>query len=307
MDRLRAMQVFVRVAERGSFTAAAADLGLSHGMASAVVRQIEAGLGVELIRRTTRRMALTAEGLDYLERARRILDEVAEMDEALRDRGGRVAGRLVVQAPVAFARLVLAPSLAAFLDRHPLLRLSLVSRDRLPDMVAENVDVLIYVGPLPDSGQVARRLGQFPLVTAAAPSYLARHGVPAHPDDLAGHKTIDVLSATTGRSLPWQFRVDGAQVLRPMQSALSFESSEAAIAAAASGAGVVQNIAYALGGPIAAGALVPVLAAFRDPGPEMHLVTRRYVTVPARVRAFAAHLRALVRTQAARDTAALDG
>lgn len=306
MDRLRAMQVFVRVAERGSFSAAAADLGLSHGMASAVVKETEAALGVELIRRTTRRMALTDEGMAYLAHARRILDEVAEMDEAMRDRGGRVAGRLAVQAPVAFARLLLAPSLGGFLERYPLLRLALLSRDRLPDMVAENIDVLVYVGPLPDSGQTVRTLGRFPLVTAATPAYLARHGMPAHPDELDAHRVIDIVSATQGRSLPWQFVVDGARVLRPVSSALSFESSEAAIAAAVSGAGIVQNISYALSGLLASGALVPVLAGYRDPGPEMHLVTRRYVTVPARVRAFAAHVQGLVRAQLSREAALLD-
>lgn len=299
------MQVFVRVAERGSFSAAAADLGLSHGMASAVVKETEAALGVELIRRTTRRMALTDEGMAYLAHARRILDEVAEMDEALRDKAGQVAGRLVVQAPVAFSRLVLAPSLGGFLDRHARLRLALLSRDRLPDMVAENIDVLVYVGPLPDSGQVVRGLGRFPLVTAAAPDYLARHGTPAHPDDLEAHRVIDVVSATQGRSLPWQFTVEGARVLRPVSSALSFESSEAAVAAAVAGAGIVQNISYALSGPLAAGTLVPVLAAYRDPGPDMHLVTRRYVTVPGRVRAFAAYVQAVVRAQQAREAAVL--
>jgi LysR family transcriptional regulator for bpeEF and oprC len=293
MDRLRAMTVFVRVAERGSFAGASADLGLSHGTASAVVKEIEAALGVELIRRTTRRMALTDAGLEYLSRARRILDEVEELDESVSERG-RVAGRLTVQAPVAFSRLVLAPSLGGLMARHPALRLSVISRDRLPDMIAESIDCLIYVGPLPDSALVARSLGRFPLIAAAAPDYLARRGAPEAPDDLEAHDLIDVTSATSGRPLPWRFRIAGRTVLRPAASArLAFESSEAAVAAAIAGAGIVQNISYVLRGPIEAGLLVPVLGAWRDPGSEMHLVTRRYLTVPARVKLFGAHVRSL--------------
>lgn len=299
MDRLRAMQVFVRVAERGSFVGAAADLGLSHGMASAVVKEIEAGLGTELIRRTTRRMALTEEGLVYLARARRILEEVEDLDEALSTRGA-VRGQLTVQAPVAFSRLVLAPSLGGFLRDHPGLRLSLVSRDRLPDMVADNIDALLYVGPLPDSALAVRTLGRFPLIAAAAPDYLAARGEPATPDDLAGHDLIDIVSATTGRPLPWQFSENGKTRLRPAHARLAFESSEAAVAAAISGAGIVQNISYVLAPHLAAGRLVPVLGAWRDPGSEMHLVTRRYSSPPARLRVFSDHVQKLVRAERAR-------
>jgi len=288
------MKVFVRVAERGSFAAAAADLGLSHGMASAVVKDIEARLGVELIRRTTRRMALTAEGLDYLGRARRILDEVEDLDNAFAP-GRGVRGRLTVQAPVAFSRLVLAPSLGPLLSAHPELGISLVSRDYLPDMIAENIDVLLYVGPLPDSALSVRSLGRFPLIAAAAPAYLAARGMPATPDDLAGHDLIDVISATSGRPLPWQFMENGRTVLRPAKARLAFEASEAAVAAALAGAGIVQNISYVLAGHLAEGRLVQVLGAFRDPGSELQLVTRRHAVPPARVRVFADHVRRLAR------------
>jgi DNA-binding transcriptional LysR family regulator len=283
MDRLRALRVFVRVAERQNFNAAAADLGLSHGMASATVKEIEAGLGTELIRRTTRRMALTDAGRAYLERARRILDEVDLLDEEFRGARGRLEGKVTIQSPVAFARIVLAPALTAFRIEHPGVTISVLSRDRLPDMVGEDIDILIYVGPLPDSGLVARRIGQFPLVTAAAPGYLAQRGVPRTPDDLVGHDLLDITSATTGRPLDWQFQVDGRRLLRPAKANLSFEASDGAISAALAGAGIVQNISYALADHVAAGRLVPILRAFRDPGPEMHLVMRRQRAVPARI------------------------
>lgn len=305
MDRLRAMQTFIRVAERGSFVGAATDLGLSHGMASAIVKELEGLLGVELIRRSTRRMALTEEGQIFLERARLILEEVQSLEETLGSRKRAVAGRLVVQAPTAFTRLVLAPALSAFRRDHPELELSMLSRDAFPDMVAENIDVLIYVGQVPDSTLIVRTLGTFPLITAAAPSYLAARGRPLDVGDLVTHDLIDISSATTGRRLDWQFEVDGARRYHSARAGLSFENSEAAIAAAISGAGIVQNISYALCDHIAAGTLQQVLTHCRDRGSEMHLLTRRYVTVPARVRTFVSHIRQVVRDRAERDAAIL--
>lgn len=299
------MRLFVRVAERGSFVAAATDLGLSHGMASATVKELESALGVELIRRTTRRMSLTEEGLVYLDRARRILEEVDALGETLGKRRKSISGRMVVQVPTAFTRLVLAPSLGTFRQAYPGLDLSILSRDRFPDMVAENIDMLVYVGQVPDSSLVIRTLGTFPLIPVAAPSYLARRGRPETIEALRDHDLIDISSATTGRSLDWQFRVGPERILWPTRAGLSFESSEAAISAAISGAGIVQNISFALTDHIAEGRLVPLLSGYRDPGSDMQLLSRRYVTMPARVRVFASHLRQIVRERFERDAAIL--
>lgn len=305
MDALRALDIFVRVVERNSFNKAAADLGLSHGMASAVVKELEAKHGVEFIRRTTRRMALTEEGQNFFERARRILDDVRELDESLDKDRNTVKGKLVVQAPSAFSRIILGPALGDFLSQHPALKFSLLSRDRYPDLIAEGIDMLIYVGPLPESGLVAKSIGRFPILTTAAPSYIARCGRPKRPKDLAGHDLIDIISATSGRSLDWRFTIDGKTVLQPVTSNLRFESSEAAVAAAIGGAGVLQNISYAVTDHIAAGRLELLLAQWREPGPEIHLVTRRYQTVPSRLRLFSAFLRQLSLQRQERDEALL--
>ena len=205
MDRLKAMRVLVRVAERGNFSRAAADLGLSHGMAGAIVKGLEDALGVELIRRTTRRMSLTAEGALYVEQARRILEEIEALDQSVTGRS-QLRARLTLQVPSAFGRLVLAPAIGGFLAEHPEIDLSVLSRDRFPDMVADAVDVLVYVGPLRDSALVATRIGQFPIVTVAAPSYLASRGMPATITELAAHDRINILSATEGRALSWRRR-----------------------------------------------------------------------------------------------------
>lgn len=306
MDTFRAMAVFVRVVERGSFSRAAADLGLSHGMASAIVKNLEARHGLEFLRRTTRRMALTEEGSRYFQRARRILDEVDDLHESLSQDKAEVRGRLVVQAPSAFSRIVLAPALGSFLAQHRHLKLTLLARDRYPDMVAEGIDVLIYVGTLPNSGLVGRSMGRFPIITVASPDYLARKGAPETSDELERFDLLDIISATTGRSLDWRFHVDGETRLKPIISNFQFESSESAIAAAIGGAGVLQNISYALSDHIATGQLKQLLSGLREPGPEIHVVMRKYIKTPARIRAFSSFVMQLTEERRRRDALILD-
>lgn len=303
MDPIRSMRLFIRVVERGSFSGAATDFGLSHGMASAAIKALEERLGIELIRRTTRRMALTEAGEDYLERARHILSEVDALEEAFSEERGKIAGSITMQVPAAFARLVLAPSLGTFLDRHPALSLRVISRDRLPDMIAEPIDLFIYTGPLPDSTLTLRSLGRFPILTVASPDYIARHGIPQSVEDIDRHRQIDILSATTGRVLDWRFQRDGQLFPRPGRAGMSFESSESAIAACMGGAGVMQNISYALADPIAAGRLVPFLTDQIDPGPDLSLLMRRMPRQPVRLRAMVAHLEQVVRQRRDRDLA----
>lgn len=186
MDRLRAMEAFVRVVERGSFTRAAADLGLSHGMASAMVKALEAELKVALLHRTTRRLSLTEEGETYWRGARRLLDEMRDLDASVGDHGGRASGRLRVQVPPAFAATLLAPTMGAFRHAHPDLSITLIARDGLPDLAAERLDAAVFVGEAPAGGGLAsHRLGRHPRVLTAAPSYLARRGTPTTIDDLS--------------------------------------------------------------------------------------------------------------------------
>lgn len=301
MDSLRLMRLFIRVAERGSFSAAAGDFGLSHGMASQVVKGLEQRLGVELIRRTTRRMALTEAGEEYLERARLVLAEYDALEEALTSGRSKMSGSLTIQLPAAFSRIVLSPTLGDFLQRHPDLSLRVISRDRLPDMIAEPIDLFLYTGQLPDSGLAARTLGRFPIMTVASPDYIARHGAPKTVEEIDHHQQIDILSATTGRVLDWRFHIDEEQVFRPGHAKLAFENSEAAIAACMGGAGVMQNISYALSDAVAAGRLVPILTGVMDLGIELTLVTRRLPRQPARLRAIVTHVEQVVRQRRDRD------
>jgi len=176
MDQLLAMRVFTRVAERGSFSQAADELELSRPAASALVAALEKHLGVRLLNRTTRRVGLTAEGSEFLHRCRRILEELRDAEETLRDARSRPQGKLRVDVPVTFGRYLLLPALPEFTRRYPQIELDLRLNDRIVDLVADGVDVALRVGPLRQSGLVARRLTQVNIVTCAAPAYLADHG-----------------------------------------------------------------------------------------------------------------------------------
>ncbi|MGL6222300.1 MAG: LysR family transcriptional regulator, partial [Steroidobacteraceae bacterium] len=204
MDQLLAMRVFARVAERGSFGRAADELEISRPAASAHVAALEKHLGARLLNRTTRRVGLTAEGTEFLRRTRRILEELRDAEETLRDTRSKPQGKLRVDVPVAFGRYLLLPALPEFTRRYPLIELDLHLNDRIVDLVAERVDVALRVGPIRQSGLVARRVSQINIVTCAAPAYLQDHGEPRTPDDLRSHRLVG-LSEASGAPPEWTF------------------------------------------------------------------------------------------------------
>ena len=285
MDRLRAMGLFRRVAELGSFARAAQELGLSTSVASQTIRDLEAHLGVQLLRRTTRNVRPTDEGARYLERLRVILSELADLEEEVKDGGRKVAGHLKLQAPVGFAHQIAAPRLPGFLDAYPDLTIEILARNGLPDFVGEALDGAVFIGEVPDRDLVARPLGRSPFVTCASPEYLARHGVPETPEGLHGHHTIGIRSSTTGAALPWRFRkTDGEVFHLPLQARAVFEASEPAVEMAASGGGVLQMIRYLLEPDIASGRLVPILTDWLYPGADIVFVYPRHTRRPRRLR-----------------------
>ncbi|HEV7715621.1 MAG TPA: LysR family transcriptional regulator, partial [Steroidobacteraceae bacterium] len=194
MDQLTSMRTFARVAELNSFTRAADGLELSRAVVSTQIADLERHLGVRLFHRTTRRVTLTADGTEYLERCRRILADVEAADEAVKRTRLRPQGRLRVDVPVAFGRHLLMPALPQFTARYPDLSLEVQYNDRVVDLIAEEVDVAVRVGPVGDKNLVARSVCRTRMVTCASAQYLAEHGVPAHPDELITHRLIGLLS-----------------------------------------------------------------------------------------------------------------
>jgi DNA-binding transcriptional LysR family regulator len=285
MDQLVAMRVFTRVAERGSFAQAADELDISRAAASAHVAALEKHLGARLLNRTTRRVSLTAEGTDYLRRARRILDEVRDAEETLRGSRSKPQGRLRVDVPVTFGRYLLLPALPEFTRRYPAIELDIRLNDRVVDLVAERVDIALRVGPLRQTAIVARRIAQTNIVTCASPTYLADRGEPRTPDDLREHRLLGV-SPAAGGTPEWTFPPPYTPKRLKLNFALTFNAAEAPVIAAAAGLGIVHTADLIVAEYIARGELRLILEGFIVPGPPISLVYPSSGHQSAKVRVF---------------------
>ena len=284
MDRIDAMQVFVRVVERRSFVLAAADLGLPRSRASEAVQQLERHLGVRLLTRTTRRMTLTAEGEDYYQRCLAILSAIDDATAA----AARTmpAGSLRIDVHGRFAARFLLPGLPGFLERHPNIRLHIGEGDRLVDLVAEGVDCAIRVGKPADSGLVGRRLGVLAEGTFASPDYLARHGVPGSPDDLQGHRMIGFVSTATRAVMPLEFQIDDGVRLVSLPVSVTVSATATNASLARLGFGLVQVPRYRVARELETGELVEVLADHPPTDTPVYLLYPEGRQLSPRVRTF---------------------
>jgi len=206
MDRLREMEIFVRVVETGSFSAGARDLQMGQPAVSKTIAGLETRLGVRLLVRSTRQLSPTEAGMAFYERALRAMAEVNEADAAAQGAGAGLEGRLRISLPVTFGRLHVVPKLASFLDAHPKLRLELVMDDRVVDLVSESIDAALRLGVLTDSALTARRLAQADRLVVASSAYLARRGVPGTPADLLEHDGVIYGQSSGGAGMDFPAR-----------------------------------------------------------------------------------------------------
>jgi DNA-binding transcriptional LysR family regulator len=258
MDRFDAMRLFIRLVERQSFTAAAADLGIPRSTASEVLRGLEARLGARLLERTTRHVTPTLDGEDYYRRCVAILAEVEEAEATMRDAQPR--GLLRIDAHPLLTRTFILPHLPEFLARYPQLELQIGQGDRLVDLVREGIDCVIRSGEPEDSGMILRRLGTIAEITVASPAYIASHGMPVAPDALDGHQMVAFLSSRTGDVLPLEFSVAGALRHVVLPSRVRVNNSDTMADLARLGFGLAQAPRYRFADDLASGALVEVLA-----------------------------------------------
>lgn len=284
MDRFAALTAFIAVVDRQGFAPAARHLGLAPSAVTRHVAALEAHLGVRLLARTTRSVSLTEAGARYLERARRIMAELAEAEEFAQSERLTPVGRLVVSAPAVFGRLHVAPLLAEFLRLHAEVQGELRLSDRWVNMVEEGVDCAIRIGHLPDSGLVARRLGETRRIIVAAPGYLARHGTPEDPRDVTAHRIIR-FSAFEGAE-EWRLVRDGVEERVPIAPRLVTNSADAALCAAEGGGGLTMVLAYQARAAIVAGRLVRVLRDFEPPPMPIQIAWPAARLLPAKLRAF---------------------
>jgi DNA-binding transcriptional LysR family regulator len=251
------------VAERGSFAGAADDVGLSPSAVAKLVTRLETRLGVRLINRTTRRLSLTTEGEIYLERAREILAAIETAEAEISSARLSPRGHLRVHAFPFIAVRHLAPVLPDFLIRYPQITFDFMVTNRVVDIIGENVDISLRMGALNDSALIARKIVSLPRIVCASPSYLARHGRPTKPADLADHACLN-LSRNPG-SATWPFRVDGKLVQVEVNGPVSADSTAMLLGLAVQGAGILRLSEHVVAEAIQKGELEPLLQKVHDP------------------------------------------
>lgn len=276
MDKIHAMQLFLRVAELESFSRAADTLGLPKGSVSRQIQALENHLGTQLLHRTTRRVQLTQDGMIYYERAKDLLSNLDELDGLFHHDPTSISGKLRVDMPVGVARNLVMPRLPAFLHQYPGLELELSSSDRLVDLIREGFDCVVRVGALKDSGLIARPLGKLTQINCASPQYLARFGYPESLDDLASHAVVHYAVNLGTRSQGFEIATDNGPRWIKTGGMLTVNSTETYHAACLAGLGIIQVPRVGVREALRAGTLVEVLPQYRaEPMPVSLLYPHR--------------------------------
>jgi DNA-binding transcriptional LysR family regulator len=264
MDKLTQYRVFLQVSEMGSFIRAAHLLELPRASVSAAIQELETDLGARLLHRTTRRVQLTADGAQLLERVRQLLTDADDIQQLFQTHQRQVSGRLNVDVPSRIARRLIAPALPGFKRSHPRLQLALGSTDRSIDLVQEGVDCVVRIGNLLDSSLVARKIGHIALINCGAPDYFQKHGTPQEPGELMqGHLSVGYASSSNGRELPWDYLYRGERREMAVPSSVIVNNAETYIACCLSGMGLIQIPRFDVQHLLDSGQLVEVMPDFR--------------------------------------------
>jgi LysR family transcriptional regulator for bpeEF and oprC len=297
MDRLKAMQTFVRIVEANSFTKAAETLNLPRAALTATMQNLEAFLGTTLLQRTTRRLSLTPDGADYFQKCLEILAAIEAAETTFRGaQAQRPKGRLRVALPGTLGRTVVLPQIARFCAAYPEVEPILSLSDQVVDLTREAIDCSLRVGQLQDSAFIGRQIGTMRFMICAAPSYLAQYGTPVQLDELAAHRCIAHFSGRTGRAFDWDLQ-HGAQVVRvEMRAAIAVNEADANISCALQGLGLAQLAVYQARPHLDSGALLEVLPAYSPTPMPVSLLYPQGRMGSSKVRAFADWLTALMRS-----------
>lgn len=282
MDQLKAMGVFVQIAERGSLTAAAHVLGQSPASVVRSLAALERHLGVRLVNRTTRRIALTEEGRDYLTWCNRILSEFDLIEERLETYRTSPSGTVRLTAPIELGSRHLAPLINDYLRTHPTMRIELMLLDRQINLLEEGLDLAVRIGHLPDSSIIAQSVGQTRPVLCASPAFLERVVRPLHPSQLQQMECISFVP----NSRRWEFQVEGVTQFHEPVPRLETNQVSAALSACLDGIGIVRLFHYQVAEHLASGRLIRLLPQFEPNNTPIQLVYPHRLLLPPRVRHF---------------------
>ncbi|BCX69901.1 MULTISPECIES: LysR family transcriptional regulator [Pseudomonas] len=284
MNRLESMSVLIAVVDAGSLSGAARRLGMPLATVSRKVAELESHLNTRLLHRTTRQLSLTEAGASYVAACRRILEDIGEAERMATGEYASPKGELVITAPVVFGRLHLVPVVAEFLAHYPEIEINLMLTDRVVHLMEEHCDAAVRIGELPDSSLMATQVGAVRRVVCASPDYLATHGVPTRPADLAEHAciTFEVLESVGA----WVFEAGKSQTSVRVRSRLAVNTAEAAIDAAMLGVGVIRVLSYQVADALSKDALQVVLQPFESLPLPVSLVHKGQTPLPLKLRAF---------------------
>ena len=284
---LGSIELFCLAADLESFTAAANQAGLTPAAVSRAIGRLEERLNVRLFVRSTRKIRLTEGGRAYLAQCKQALNQLVEAERELTGQQAEAAGVLRISVPTTFGHFMLLPMLPAFLECCPKVQVEVQVSNRNVDFTADGFDLAIRARTPPDSGLVARKLMDVPLVVAAAPEYLRRAGAPQSLDDLAQHECIQFILPRTGQPVPWEFRLDGQDVDLVTRGSYTLAEDVLATATLArSGAGLVQAHRFIIEEDLRRGTLVEVLQPYAGRTRPFSIVYPATRHMPLRVRLF---------------------
>jgi len=281
MDKIRALKTFITVAETCSFSSASRKLNISPPSVTRIIGDLEAGLGVKLLNRTTRIVTLTDIGRRYLSDAKQIVEDVLTADEAARGAHQAPSGTLRITASTMFGAIYITPIITEFLDLYPAVKVEALFVDRVVNIFEEGMDVAVRIGHLPDSSFIARRVGQVSLQLCGSPDYFKEKGLPQHPNDLVDHNLIGL--DLGGFQSEWHFK-DNISI-RP-EYRLVINSIAAGLEAAKAGWGLIRLVSYQIGPDLDKGAIQTVLHEYAPPILPIHLLHGQGRQSSAKVRAF---------------------
>ncbi len=289
MDQFKQISTFVDVAAKGSLSAAARAEGIAPAMIGRRLDALEERLGVKLLQRTTRKIALTSEGLAFLEDCQRILAELEDAESAVSERSAKASGHLIISAPAGFGRQHVAPLMPSFLAEHRDVTLTLNLNDRVVDLIGEGIDVAIRIAALSDSNLIGVKLADNKRVVVASSAYIKRHGAPQSLDDLAKHNCLAISSEGSQRG--WTFRQNGKNVTLKVTGNMVCNDGEVLHDWAVEGKGLAWRSMWEVGSEIESGKLVTVLDEFAAPGNDIYAVFAQRRHLPSRIRALVDFLR----------------